>query len=278
MNSKNLEEVAMIDSQTYGPWALIAGGSEGVGSAFATQLAEAGINLVLLARKPVPLEETAAACRALGVEVRPLALDLTDPDAVSRVIDETDDVEVGLLILNAGANTHSAEFLDGDLDAFGQVVTLNITMTMALVHHYGRAMRGRRRGGIVLVGSMASYLGSTRHTVYGGAKAFSRIFAESLWLELRDHGVHVLELVLGVTRTPAMERVGLDFEVPGMKVADPADVAREGLANLAHGPVHIAAGNEEYLAMRTHPDRAKVVLGAHQFIQQLMGLDGAADR
>ncbi|RZI87138.1 MAG: SDR family NAD(P)-dependent oxidoreductase [Microbacterium sp.] len=263
----------MTDRETYGPWALIAGGSEGLGAEFATQLAADGFNLVLLARKPVPLEETATACRALGVEVRPLAVDLTDPRAVAKVTAETDDIEVGLLIYNAGANTHSEEFLDGDLDAFGEVVTLNVTTLMALVHHYGNAMRSRGRGGIILVGSMASYMGSTHHTVYGGVKAFSRIFAESLWLELREHGVHVVELVLGVTRTPAMARVGLDFEVPGMKVAEPADVAREGLANLANGPVHIAAGNDEYLSMRTHPDRAKVVLGAHQFIQKLMGLD-----
>ncbi|MET3963639.1 short-subunit dehydrogenase [Marmoricola sp. OAE513] len=263
----------MTDLDKYGPWAVIAGGSEGVGSAFATELAAAGVNLVLLARKPVPLEETAIACRALGVEVRTLGVDLAAPGAVEDVLAETSDVEVGLLILNAGANTHSAEFLDGDLDAFGQVITLNVTTPLTLVQHYGRAMRERGRGGIVLVGSMASYMGSTHHTVYGGAKAFSRIFAESLWLELREHGVDVLELVLGVTRTPAMERVGLDFEVPGMKVAEPLDVAREGLANLANGPVHVAAGNDEYLAMRTHPDRAKVVLGAHQFIQKLMGLD-----
>ena len=263
----------MTDRERYGPWAVIAGGSEGVGAAFATQLAADGFHLVLLARKPVPLEETAIACRALGVEVRTLGIDLTAPGAVEAVLAETADVEVGLLILNAGANTHSAEFLDGDLDAFAQVVELNVTTPLALVHHYGNAMRDRGRGGIVLVGSMASYMGSTHHTVYGGVKAFSRIFAESLWLELREHGVDVLELVLGVTRTPAMERVGLDFEVPGMKVAEPADVAREGLEHLADGPVHIAAGNDEYLSMRTHPDRAKVVLGAHQFIQKLMGLD-----
>ena len=68
-------------------------------------------------------------------------------------------------------------------------------------------------------------------------KAFGRIFAEGLWVELRDQGVDVLELVLGVTRTPAMERVGLNLDVPGFEAADPEDVAREGLDQLAHGPV-----------------------------------------
>lgn len=263
----------MTDLSHYGPWAVIAGGSEGVGREFALLLADAGLDLVLLARKEEQLEEAARACRDRGARVRTLSIDLARAGAADEVAAATADLEVGLLILNAGANTHSAEFLDGDLDAFGAVVALNITTPMALVHHFGRSMRDRGRGGIVLVGSMASYMGSTHHTVYGGVKAFSRIFAESLWLELRDHGVHVLELVLGVTRTPAMERVGLDFEVHGMKVAEPADVAAEGLAHLADGPVHIAAGNDEYLALRTDPDRAKVVLGAHRFIQKLMGLE-----
>ncbi|MCB0944535.1 MAG: short-chain dehydrogenase, partial [Mycobacterium sp.] len=114
---------------------------------------------------------------------------------------------------------------------------------------------------------------SVRHTVYGGVKAYGRIFAEGLWLELRDHNVDVLELVLGVTRTPAMERVGLNFDVPGMRVADPAEVAREGLEHLAQGPVHVAGGNGVDVARRNDPDRARVVAGTHRMMQRLLGLD-----
>jgi len=110
-----------------------------------------------------------------------------------------------------------------------------------------------------------------RHTVYGGVKAFGRIFAESLWLELREYNVDVLELVLGVTRTPAMERVGLNFDVPGMRVAEPADVAREGLEQLPNGPVYVAGGNADDVARRNDPDRARVVLGTHRFMEKLMG-------
>ena len=58
----------VTDLSSYGPWAVIAGGSEGVGRSFALQLAQAGLNLVLIARKPVALEETAALCREHGVE------------------------------------------------------------------------------------------------------------------------------------------------------------------------------------------------------------------
>jgi uncharacterized protein len=263
----------VTELDAYGPWAVIAGGSEGVGAEFARLLAEAGLNLVLLARRPGPLAETATRCRRIGVEVRTLAIDLVEPGSIAAIADATAGLEVGLLIYNAGANTCSERFLDGALSDFGRVVELNVTAMMALTQHFGRPMRDRRRGGLLLVGSMAGYLGSMRHTVYGGVKAFGRVFAESLWLELREHDVHVLELVLGVTRTPAMERVGLNFDVPGLKVAEPADVAREGLAQLPNGPVYIAGGNTEDVVRRNDPDRAKLVLGTHRFMQQLMGSD-----
>ena len=250
---------------------MIAGGSEGVGAEFANLLADAGVNLVLLARRSRPLEETAARCRESGVEVRTLTVDLAGHSACAEVAAATSGLDVGLLIYNAGANTCSEEFLDGDPADFCRVVDLNVTTMMGLVSHFGRPMRERRRGGLLLVGSMAGYLGSVRHTVYGGVKAFGRIFAESLWLELREYDVHVLELVLGVTRTPAMERVGLNFDVPGLRVADPADVAREGLEQLANGPVFVAGGNARDVARRNEPDRAKVVLGTHEFMQRLIG-------
>lgn len=258
-------------SVQYGPWAVIAGGSEGVGAEFADHLAAAGLNLVLIARKPQPLERTAQACRRHGIEIRTLAADLSDPATTGRIVEATEDLTVGLLVYNAGANTCSAEFLDGELADFAGVIELNINAPMRLIHHYGRGMRERRRGGILLVGSMAGYLGSVRHTVYGGVKAFGRIFAEGLWLELRDHNVDVLELVLGVTRTPAMERAGLNFDVPGMRVAEPADVVREGLEQLPNGPVFIAGGNGADVERRNNPDRAKAVLDGHRFMQRLLG-------
>jgi len=261
----------MTDSTQYGPWAVIAGGSEGVGASFADQLADAGINLVLIARKPGPLAETADAVRAKGVEVRTLELDLLDPGALKAVRAVTDDVEVGLLIFNAGANSYGSEFVTADLDRVQGVIDLNITAQLALAHHFGALMKDRGRGGIVLVGSLAGYMGTADMSIYSAVKAFSRIFAEGLWLELREHGVHVLELILGVTRTPAMARAGLDFSLPGLQVSEPEDVAREGLAHLADGPVWIAGGNEAAAAKRSGMDRAELVSRAHAHHQRLMG-------
>lgn len=257
----------------YGPWALVAGGSEGVGASFARQLAAAGVNLVLLARREGPLAATAQECEASGVQVRTLCVDLAEPSSVDVVAAEVADLELGLLVYNAGANTHSWEFLDGDLREFQRVIDLNVTTPLGLVHRLVPQMRQRHRGGVVLVGSLAGYMGSVRHTVYGGVKAFSRVFAESLWLELREQGVDVLELVLGVTRTPAMERIGLNFDVPGMHVSEPDDVAAEGLAALGKGPVHVISGNERTVELRSGTDRERAVLGGHRAMQKLMGLE-----
>lgn len=260
----------MTDPTTYGPWAVIAGGSEGVGASFARQLAESGLNLVLLARKPGPLAETAEAARALGVEVRTLAVDLVEPDALEQIREVTDDVEVGLLVFNAGANTYGHEFVTGELDRFQQVIDLNITAQLALVQHFGAPMKQRRRGGILLVGSLAGFMGQAQISIYSAVKAFCRVFAEGLWLEMREHDVDVVEFVLGVTRTPAMARAGLNFDIPGMHVSEPDDVARQALAALRDGPVQVAAGNERAVEVRSGTDRARLVLGAHDASRRIL--------
>lgn len=260
----------MIDINRYGPWAVVAGGSEGVGSAFADELATAGVNLVLIARKPGPLEETADKVRAHGVEVRTLALDLLDADALDRIRAVTDDVEVGLLIFNAGANSYGHEFVTGDLDGFRGVIDLNITRQLELSHHFGALMKERGRGGIMLLGSLAGYMGSEHQSIYAASKAFSRVFAESLWLELAPHGVDVVELVLGVTRTPAMIRAGLNFDVPGMIVQEPEDAAREGLDHLTDGPVWVAGGNYPAAQKRSGFPRDEMVKGAAETMRKLM--------
>ncbi|NDZ92609.1 SDR family NAD(P)-dependent oxidoreductase [Streptomyces sp. SID6673] len=260
----------MIDVDRYGPWAVIAGGSEGVGAGFARHLADAGINLVLIARTSGPLEDTAAEMRRRGVEVRTVALDLTQPSSIEEIASATEDIDVGLLIYNAGANSYGRAFLDGELDGFRSVLDLNISGQLALVHRFGGRMRSAGRGGIILVGSMSGYLGSREQSVYGGVKAFGRIFAESLWLELREHGIDVLHVVLGVTRTPAMRRAGLDFDIPGMRVAEPDDVAAEGLAHLSDGPIWVAGGNGRAVEKRNGVERAELVLGADEAMRRML--------
>jgi uncharacterized protein len=260
----------MIDPQTYGPWAVIAGGSEGVGASFADQLAAAGLHLVLIARRPGPLEETAQEVRRHGVEVRTLALDLTDTGSIERIREATADLEVGLLVYNAGANTYGSEFVEGDLSRFQEVIDLNITAQLALVQHFGAAMKRRRRGGLLLVGSLAGFMGSAQISIYAAVKSFCRTFAEGLWLEMSDHDVDVLEFVLGVTRTPAMIRGGLNLDLPGMHVSEPDEVARQALAQLKNGPVQIAEGNERLVETRSGHDRATLLREARERSRRLL--------
>ncbi|MET9211471.1 MULTISPECIES: SDR family NAD(P)-dependent oxidoreductase [unclassified Nocardia] len=267
----------MMDLDKYGPWAVIAGGSEGVGAEFAEQLARAGTHLVLLARKEEPLLATAEVCRAHGVEVRTLSVDLLAPDALDRIAALTEDLTVGLLVYNAGANTYGHEFVTGDLDRFRAVIDLNITAQLRLVQHFGAPMRERRRGGILLVGSLSGYLGSAQISVYAAAKAFLRTFAEGLWLEMRDFDVDVLHLVLGVTRTPAMARAGLRMDRPGLRVSEPREVAAQGLASLPNGPVVVVTEFAAIAERNSGTDRAELLLAASAGARKLLPPPGARE-
>ncbi len=248
----------MVNKEYYGPWALIAGGSEGIGAAFARQLAESGFNLMLVARNPEPLAKLAEDIRAThpACEVRTHSADLSRAEDVAGLIAATSNLEVGLLICNAGAAAHWADFLDADLERNRAVIGVNIDSTLALVHALGRQMRERGRGGILLVTSMASNAGSHGFACYSAAKAFVRNFAEGLWHELRPSGVHVLGYVVGAAATPSLAR---NFPAVTGRGADPASLAKQGLANLANGPLHYPDGGELRATMLATMPRAEAV-------------------
>ena len=130
-----------LRAEKYGPWAVIAGGSEGIGACIAHHLARSGINLVLIARKVEPLESVAASLRA-HVEVRTLALDLTDAAMLDRIREATDDIEVGLLVYNAGASHRTGLFVDWPLEDVLKVIRLNTEGQAMLAHHFGRPLQG----------------------------------------------------------------------------------------------------------------------------------------
>ncbi|GGN34086.1 SDR family NAD(P)-dependent oxidoreductase [Streptomyces fuscichromogenes] len=235
------EDVTTPFQDAYGPWAVIAGGSDGVGAAFAHKIASRGLNVVLVARRVPVLEESAAEIRdAYGVEVRTAALDLSAPDAVSALVKATSGIEVGLFVFNAGADDTSCAFLDKPVEAHGSLVQRNCTAVMEAAHRFGAPMTARGRGGMVLVTSGAAWAGGAALSVYGATKAFDLILAESLWAEWHEAGVHVLGLVLGRTDTPSLRRtMDVDGDMASGGLADPDDVAETALDHLADGPVWI---------------------------------------
>jgi len=186
----------------YGPWALVAGSSEGLGAAWATALADRGLNLVVCGRRPAPLEAFAAALRArAGVEVRAVVCDLASPDAAPALEAATCGIEVGLLVYNA-ALSPIGPFLDQDASRLAATISTNCATPVLLANSFGRAMRARGRGGIVLMGSLSGLQGSARLATYAATKAFTLVLAEGIARECRPAGVDVLACIAGATRTP----------------------------------------------------------------------------
>ncbi len=233
----------MTFATKYGPWALVAGASDGVGAAFAAGIAERGVNVVLLSRRQSVLDHVAAEINSrYSVETLTLAIDLTEPGAASAIAAATSDLEVGLLVYCAGADPNFKPFLDSPIEAAEAMVQRNCMVPMQLCHHFAPAMVERGSGGIVIFGSGAGLAGGPNMVAYGASKAFDMVFAEALWAELHDKGVDVLGLILGKTNTPALRQLehsrGLinspDDVPPGATAVD--DVIAEAFENLTNGP------------------------------------------
>lgn len=220
-------------AERYGPWALVLGASDGTGAAFAAEIAARGVGVVLVARRRPLLEEVAA---GLPVPTRTVVLDLSDPGAGAALAAATDDLDVGLVVYNAGADEHNTALLDQPLDDLRRLVTRNCTTVLDVCHRFGRRLVDRGRGGLVLVTSGAAWAGGANLAAYGATKAFDLILAEALWAEWRDAGVDVLALVLGATDTPSLRRLLANRGSAVPDLADAAHVASEGLDHLADGP------------------------------------------
>lgn len=245
----------------YGPWALVAGASEGLGAAFARALAARGLKLLLLARRGDALAEVAAPLRAL-TEVRTAALDLADPELAARLGELTAGLEVGLCVYNA-AYSPIGPFLEQSLADHQRLLDVNCRGPMIVARVLGEAMARRRRGGILLMSSLTALCGSPYLAGYGASKAFNLSLGEALWYELGPQGVDVLVCCAGATSTPGFLRSsGAD----GPRAMTPEAVVDEALAALGGAPSmvpgafnRLAAG----LLARLLPRRSAVrIMGA----------------
>jgi short-subunit dehydrogenase len=222
----------------YGPVALIAGASEGIGAAFARELAALGLDLVLVARRAAPLTVLADELRAAhGVDVRIVPCDLADSGGAETIAAACRGLAVGLLIYNAAAAT-VGRFLDIPIEDHLRTVEVNARGPVLLAHAFGGAMAQRGRGGIVLMSSLTAFQGTPLVASYGATKAFDLGLAEGLWGELRELGIDVLACCAGATLTPGYERATPRDRAAGLAPApqQPADVAREALDALGRRP------------------------------------------
>lgn len=211
--------------ERYGPWALVAGASEGLGAAFATTLAEAGFSLVLLARRVSALETLGNELRQrFGVNVEVRAIDLGDADLETQMSAITAEYEIGLLVYNA-AFSIVAPFLDTPLPDKQRMLDVNTRGPLICAHVFGQRMAARGRGGIVLLSSLTAFWGSAWVATYGATKAFNLSLGEALAHELGECGIDVVVSCAGATRTPNFVQVLAGRKGPS--AMSPEDVARE---------------------------------------------------
>jgi short-subunit dehydrogenase len=225
--------------EKYGPWAIVAGGSQGLGAAFAAQIARRGVNLVLVARRPGPLEQTAKRlAKEHGVEVSTVAADLVAPAALDSVITAAAGKEIGLVVANA-AIAPAGGFLSIAPDELKATVDLNCRASMLLARAFLPAMAERGRGGMIFVSSLAGMQGVPGLAAYSATKAFLISLGESLWAELRPAGVDVLTVAAGAVQTPGYEQA-TRRQAPG--TTSPEAVAAATVRALGHG-FRVVPGN-----------------------------------
>jgi short-subunit dehydrogenase len=237
----------MTFAEQYGPWALVAGASDGVGRAFAETLASRGLNVVLLARRRTALDEVSASIeRQHGVKTRVVVMDLAQGDAAERVAQEVGDLEIGFLVYCAGADSNYKPFLPSPLEVAESMLHRNCMVPMQLSHRLCRSMTDRGRGAVVILGSGAGFAGTANMVAYCASKAFDMVFAEALWCELKPRGVDVLGLILGETDTPALRRLRFErglarsIDEPVKGAEPPQYVVDDALAHLTQGPIRMA--------------------------------------
>jgi short-subunit dehydrogenase len=230
----------MTLKQKYGNTALIAGASEGIGAAFATQLAKEGMDLVLIARHTEPLQLLAYSMgNRYKVKVQCITCDLSDVNAINDIKDSLNGREINMMVYNA-ALSYIGPFIKNSSENHSLAAQVNMITPLKLVHYFGEKMLANGKGAIVLMTSLAGFQGSGFLSMYASTKAFNRILGESLWYEWKKSGVDIIACCAGATSTPGYiktqpEKTG--FFTP--RVLAPADVAEECLKKLGKQPSFI---------------------------------------
>jgi short-subunit dehydrogenase len=191
---------------------LITGASSGIGAAFARKFAALGRNVFLVARSE---EKLITICNELGrmsgIRAQYFALDLTEPDAPSRLFEETRKrgLEIDMLVNNAGFGS-MGYFEKLDLARELEMIQLNATALVDLTYRFLLPMRARKQGTIINVASTAGFQPVPFMATYAATKAFVLTFSGALSEENRPFGIHVMALCPGVTETNFFEAAKMD--------------------------------------------------------------------
>ena len=222
--------------QKYGPYALVAGGSDGLGFAFAEAIAQRGLNLVLIARQEDRLKASADRLKeTYQIDVISIAADMADYVNVKELISNLN-VTIGLFVYNA-AYAPIGLFENTSEDKLALATAVNVKAPLLLTKLLSATMIQQKRGGIVLMSSLAGAQGSPNLAAYAATKSFNAILAEGLWKELKPHGVDVLACCAGAILTPGYQQAKISRPAPGTLEA--SEVALQTLNALGRGPIII---------------------------------------
>src|SRR5215470_13820186 len=194
------------------PFTVVTGGSDGIGLALARRFAAAGNNLLLLARRPDPLEAAANGIRAASrVEVATAAVDVTAADAVAAI-------EAALqacggyadILINSAGIGAAGPFADESPETLIRLVELNVRALTVLSRHFLPGMRVRGRGGILNLASLGSYTPGPQQAAYYASKAYVLSLSEAVAAETAGEGVRVCALAPGPVATRFHARMGAE--------------------------------------------------------------------
>ncbi|MDX9782674.1 MAG: SDR family NAD(P)-dependent oxidoreductase [Bacteroidales bacterium] len=241
--------------KSYGKTALVAGASEGIGAAFAKELAAKGMDLILVARGFDKLTALAAEIEGVqGVKCHIFQCDLGDAgaaDAISCFL-TGNSLEVDILVYNAAVSP-IGPYLEMAFSEIDRAVQVNITTQSKLLHILGGQMAERGRGAVIVVSSMAGLQGSGGISLYSATKAFGRVLAEGLWYEWRSKGVDVIACCAGATATPNYIKSNpAKSSMFAPKVQKPEEVVRECLKRLGKTPSFICGRGNRIASLFMH--------------------------
>ena len=235
----------------FGGAALVTGASSGFGEQFALQLAQAGLDVILVARRETLLKRLAETIeRTYDVRTLVLCQDLTTNDAPEVLEARIQEAgwTVGLLVNNAGYGFYG-EFIEADEASEAGMVDLNCRALVTLSRRFAPAMVARGKGGIIMVASMASYQPVPYLATYGATKAFALSFGEALWAELKPHGVDVLALCPGYVDT-GFQAVANSGSMPKLgNIMTPKEVVASALDAIGKKPSVVPGMRNKFLTL-----------------------------